>query len=285
MREEPSEERATVSGQNLIAVLAACALAAACSRAPSHAAAHAPAPALASAPAPEPEPATSYLAPPQLVKADRQAGGVLLSGTATPGAGLRLASPDGKAIATQVSGQGAWRISAPVGTTPRLYSLSEQVAGRRVRATGYIAVLPAPGPAAAMLHPAAPASLPSDDPARGFTAVDFDASGQAMASGRTVADETIRLVLDGREAGEDRADSAGVFSAALSQTLRPGTHLLVMTGERPESSETFTMAQAIRIATPPFDAARLDGAWRIDWLTPGGGVQSTVLFDRKGPHP
>ena len=284
MREEPPEERATVRGQNLIAVLAACVLAAACSRAPSHAAA-ARAPAPASALASEPEPATSYLAPPQLVKADRHGGGVLLSGTATPGAGLRLASPDGRAISAQVDGQGAWRILAAVGTTPRLYSLSEQIAGRLVRATGYIAVLPAPGPAAAMLHPAAPASLPSDDPARGLTAVDFDASGQAMASGRTVADETIRLVLDGGEAGEDRADSTGVFSAALSQALKPGTHVLVMMGDRPGSSETFTMARAARVATPPFDAVRLDGAWRIDWLTPGGGVQSTVLFDRKGPRP
>jgi hypothetical protein len=48
---------------------------------------------------------------------------------------------------------------------------------------------------------------------------------------------------------------------------------------------TFVAAQPIHIATPPFDAERLDGAWRIDWMTPGGGVQSTVLFDHRAARP
>ena len=281
MHEEPREEPAAVRRRDLILALAACALATACGRAapqPGPAAARAPSPAPAAAPL------TGYLAPPELIQADRKGDGVLLSGTATPGANLRLASPNGAVITIQADARGMWRLAAPVGRAPRLYSLSEQVDGRLVRATGYIVALPAPGPAAAMLHPAASATLTPDDPSHGLTAVDFDASGQAMASGRAAGGESIRLLLDGKEAGEDRADAAGMFSAALSQSLKPGAHVLVL-AERPAYSETFTAARITQIATPPFASVRLQGAWRIDWPTPGGGVQSTVLFDQKGVRP
>ena len=31
--------------------------------------------------------------------------------------------------------------------------------------------------------------------------------------------------------------------------------------------------------TVPFRAARSGAAWRIDWMTPGGGVQSSLILD------
>ena len=211
--------------------------------------------------------------------------GVLLSGTAVPGAAVRLASPDGSAITGVANRHGAWRLTAPASASPRLYSLSETVDARLVRAIGYIAVLPAPGPAAAMLRPAAAAVLPPADLQRGITAIDYDASGAAVASGRTVAGETIRLLLDGKEAGEDRSDASGVFSAALSQTLTPAAHVLSVASERLHASAAFPAPRTARVAAPPYDSARMDGAWRLDWMTPGGGVQSTVLFDERGGRP
>jgi len=241
----------------------------------------------AQGPAPRPPAAlTAYLAPPELIRADRRAGGVLLAGTSTPNAAIRLASPDGSAITGSADGKGVWRVLAPAGASPRLYSLSETASGRLVRALGYIAVLPAPGPPAAMLHPTAPASLPPADPERGVIAIDYDASGEAMATGRAASGETVRLALDGKEAGEDRADASGVFSATLLQPLTPGPHVLTVSGQGLRASAAnFTSARVLHVAAPPFDAQRQDGDWRIDWMTPGGGVQSTVLFDQKGGRP
>ncbi|HEY5411567.1 MAG TPA: hypothetical protein VIJ94_12665, partial [Caulobacteraceae bacterium] len=260
--------------RGLIAVLAIGALAAGCSRAaPSHGAA---------APAPAPQALTGYLAPPLLLQANRRAAGIRLSGDAVPGAAVRLASPDGSAITGAADRRGVWSLTTPASPSPRLYSLSETVGARLVRAIGYIAVLPAPGPAAAMLRPAAAAVLPPADPQRGIAAIDYDASGAAMASGRTAGGETIRLFLDGKDAGEDRADASGVFSAALSQTLTPAAHLLSVAGERMHASAVFPAPRTTQVATPPYDSARMDGAWRLDWMTPGGGVQSTVLFDERG---
>lgn len=258
--------------RGLIAFLAIGALAAGCSPA---------APARDAAPR-APESITTYLPPPQLLKAARRNTGILLSGAAVPSGAVRLASPDGSAITGAADRQGVWSLTAPASPSPRLYSLSEMVGPRLVRAIGYIAVLPAPGPAAALLRPAAAAVLPPADPQRGVAAVDYDASGAAMASGRTTAGETLRLILDGKDAGEDRTDALGVFSAALSQTLAPGAHVLGMAGEQLRGSVAFSAPRTARVLTPPYDSVRMDGAWRLDWMTPGGGVQSTVLFDERG---
>ena len=261
-----------MKGQGVIVVLAGCALAAGCGRAqPSHGASTR-----------APPDVGAYLPPPELTRAVRKGGAVQLTGTAAPGASLRLASPNGAAILAVADRQGGWSLLAPAGDTPRLYSLSEVTGGQLVRAIGYIAVLPAQGPAAAVLRPASTAILPTGDPERGLTAIDYDASGAAMASGRAQPGETIRLYLDGKEAGEDRADDLGVFGGALSRSLTPGPHILAFAGARLRGMEAFTAARGAAVATPPFDSARLAGAWRIDWMTPGGGVQSTVLFDQKG---
>ena len=275
MDEQPREERAAVRGERLIPILALCALAAGCGRTtPSHGAG-----------APTPSAVAAYLSPPQLTAAVRQAAAASLSGTATPGAAVRLNSPDGSAIAGSADRGGVWKLSAPVGAAPRLYSLSETLGGRLVRATGYLAVLPSPGPVAAMLHPAAAAAMTPSDTERGITAIDYDGSGAAVASGRAAPGENIRLELDGKEAGEDRADARGLFSGVLSRPLAAGAHMLRATGEHLQAVVAFDAVRPVRIATPPFTAQRLDGAWRIDWTPPGGGVQSTVLFDHKGGRP
>ena len=272
MREQPREERAPVRG-GLILILVVCATAGACSRAaPRHGPADQARALLA-----------AYLPPPAVTAAERQGAAVRLGGSASPGAAIRLASPEGSAITGTADRKGAWRLNAPAGAAPRLYSLSEVLGGRLVRAVGYVAVLPAPGPPAAMLRPAATASLPaSPGSARGLSSIDYDASGQAMVAGRAWPGETVRLSVDGHEAGEDRADAAGGFSASLSRTLPAGPHVLSLAGQRLRASAAFAAARTSQLASPPYDARHTDGGWRIDWLTPGGGVQSTLLFDSRG---
>jgi len=261
-----------VRDQTLIALLAACAALSGCNRtAPLHGpSAHAA------------DPLAGYLAPPRVVQAARRGQGVLLTVATAPGAAVRLASPDGAAITGAADRSGAVSLTAPAGPNPRLYSLSEMVGGRLARAVGYVAVLPAPGPPAALLRPAAAAVLPgSQAPAqRGVLAVDYDASGAAMASGRASPGETVRLILDGKDAGEDPADAAGVFNASLSKSLTPGPHVLDVVGPRLRAGASFTASRSGGLANTFFDATRMDGVWRIDLLTPGGGVQSTILFDQ-----
>lgn len=255
----------------LILVLAAAA--GACSRA-------GPAPPPA---AQKPSPPSDYLAPPELTSAVRGPDGVVaLSGAGQPDGVLRLARPGGSAIGGTVAQDGAWSLGAPADPGPRLYSLSETVAGRMIRARGYIAILPPPGPAAVLLRPATAAGPVGLDHGLSIAAIDFDTSGAAVASGRASPGQAVRLQLDGVDAGEDRADDAGVFDIPLSVNLRPGPHRLTAAAAGFSAAAAFDAAPAAPIRTPPFDAVRAASAWRIDWMTPGGGVQTTLVFDPNG---
>ena len=257
----------SASGALVVAAL----LLAACSR-------PAPGPA-ASAEAPSPQ--SDYLASPEPRSATATAGGVMLAGVGQPDATIRLASPDGSAIGAAAGHDGAWSLTAPGGDTIRLYSLSEDLGGRLLRARGYVALVPQPGPAAATLHPGTAVEPLGPRPAGlRIAAVDFDRSGAAVASGSARPLTSVRITLDGAEAGEDRTDAAGRYAVTLAETLRPGRHVLAATSPgSPAASAAFDAAPAAPIARPPFTAARQDGAWRLDWMTPGGGVQTTVMFD------
>ncbi len=235
------------------------------------------APRTAAAPAPQP---SEYAAPPALTAAVRSPdGSTLLSGTGPPDALARLASPDGAAIGAASGADGRWRLTAPAADGPRLYSLSDDMPGRLLRARGYLAVLPAPGPPAVVLEPGGPAHTVGPAPEPRIAAVDFDRSGAAVVSGRAKPNQTVRLALDGADAGEDRAGPDGRFSVSLSQALAPGPHALVAVEGHAQAFAAFTAEPAGSIEKPPFHAFRAGAAWRIDWMTPGGGVQSSVVFD------
>jgi hypothetical protein len=235
----------------------------------------------AQAPAQAPNPLLDYASPPELTGAVRGAEAtVSLSGVARPGASIRLASPDGTAISTSASSAGRWTLSAAAGAEPRLFSLSEALGGRLLRARGYIAALPAPGAAAVMLRPGTAAEpLAGQDRGPRLTAVDFDRSGAGVVAGLARPGEAVRITLDGADAGEGRANAQGIFTVPLSRTLAPSAHTLTATSALGSASAAFEASPASAIARPPFTASRAASSWRIDWMTPGGGVQTTVLFD------
>jgi len=223
-----------------------------------------------------------YLAPPSVTSAVRQtSGAVVLTGTGQPGSRIRLASPDGSAIGATASTAGAWSLTVSPADAPRLYSLSSDTAGRLLRARGYVAALPAPGPAAAMLAPGEGAQAFGWPSAGGVNirAVDFDSSGAAVASGSAPADDAVRLRLDGADAGEDQADAKGDYSVSMSRSLTRGQHTIAAHTAHGSASATLDMRPGAPIAAPPLAAERVGGAWRLDWTPPGGGVQTTVLFD------
>ncbi len=134
-----------------------------------------------------------------------------------------------------------------------------------------------PGTAAVPLRPSRRLEIAS---------VDFDGAGAAVVGGSAKPGDAVRLELDGAEAGEDRADTRGAFSVSLPEALKPGAHALAAVTPSGRSEVSFDASPAAPLAQPPFAAARAgDAAWRIDWMTPGGGVQTTLLFDVPGTSP
>ena len=79
--------------------------------------------------------------------------------------------------------------------------------------------------------------------------------------------------------GEARADAQGRFSFALAAMLKPGDHALVVQSPGGQAGARFSVSRSGPISGLPFRGERQAGDWRIDWLTPAGGAQTTLIMD------
>jgi hypothetical protein len=191
---------------------------------------------------------------------------------------VRLASFAGEAFAATADSAGVWSLSLPRSSQPRLFALSARVGGRIIHAEGYL--LTGPAGEAALLRAGASALRLDQSSKPGLAALDLDAAGGGLVSGRAASGSEVALRLDGGGAGQARADEIGRFSYSLP-TLTPGLHRIEVSGVRLQQALAFD-------ATPP--ALPADGSpmvratpqgLRADWRTPAGGVQSTILFNRR----
>lgn len=233
---------------------------------------HSPAPRAASPDAVAAE--DLYLAPPSVSRAVRQGSAVVLSGQAPAAAKLRLGTPGGEALATTADRQGRWTITLPASAQPRIFGLSMAVGARQVQAQGYVLV--GPGGQAALLRSGAGALRLDPRPAGRIGAFDFDRDGGAVVSGVAPADAALSVQLDGRQAADARADAQGRYSVALPR-LTAGPHRLEVKGDGFYDSVAVEASPPAPLADGPLRSQFSSGGLRADWMTPGGGVQSTFL--------
>ena len=225
----------------------------------------------------------AFLTPPQITVARRQSNGEIdLAGRAPAGSLVRLASPEGLQLTATAAGDGGWRMTLPGADAPRLYALSAALGARTLRGEGAVATSPAPASAALLLRAGAP-SLPLDGGASGLVleAADFDGAGGLAAAGAAPANAPLRLSLDGRPAAVGQADATGRFGLlAVQGDLKPGLRDLRLEAGGAAVQRTVDATPA---APPPgkaFSTRRVAAGWRIDWVIPGSGAQSTIVFDR-----
>lgn len=216
----------------------------------------------------------AYLAPPVVTSGAPSPQGVVLRGRAAAGSRVRLVTPQGEALFAQTDGEGAWTLVLPPADAARLYGLSMTMAERTVQAEGYLAVLP---PGRVVWLRAGAGALPVVEHAPGLkiTAVDFDRDGGAIVSGVTAPGAAVSLRIDGLESRSE-ADAAGRFSVAASQPLSPQPHQIVVVGDG-QASLTVDASRAAPLEAAPLRAQKVASGWRIDWMTPGGGVQTTLI--------
>lgn len=250
----------------LAAVLAATALLGGCGRAAAP---------KADASAAVEEGAAGYLAPPAITEIGVEGGQVRLAGRAPPRATVRLATPTGGETLTKADGQGSWRVMMTVGQGPGLYGLSAIRGERTVQAEGYVLI--APSGQAWLLRAGAGAVRLGQNLGPGITSVDFDRQGAAVVSGRAAPQGGVSAWIDGRRVAEGRADEAGQVALSLTEPLGAGAHDVKLFGEGLDSRLHFDAGAAAPLTTGPFRVQASPGGLRIDWMTPGGGVQSTVL--------
>ncbi len=216
----------------------------------------------------------AYLAPPMITGLGTAGGALLLRGRAEPGARVRLGAPTGEAQFAQADAQGGWTLTLSPAASVRLYGLSMAVADRTVQSEGYVAILP---DGRAVRLRAGAGAIPLTGPAGRLRilAVDYDRDGGAVVSGQATPGATLVLRVDGVDA-QGKADANGWFSIAATEPLSPQSHQILVAGDG-EDRIVLAAPRAGDLTAAPVQAVREAGVWRIDWLTPGGGVQTTVI--------
>lgn len=226
--------------------------------------------------APQAPPEAAYVTPPAVTAARVQGSSLLLSGTAPAGARVRLATPAGEAIFANADPKGVWRVTLPASPEARIYGISAASGPRTAQGEGYLLLTPQGEPV--LLRAGAGALRIGPRGQNGLDAVDFDREGGAVVSGRAPAGAALSVHIDGRQTADGRADSAGRYAIALTQPLPPGAHQVDVFGDATENSVTVDATSAPPLASGPFRAVQVGSGLRVDWMTPGGGAQSTLLL-------
>jgi hypothetical protein len=192
---------------------------------------------------------------------------------------VRLTSPGAPAQFATADPSGLWRLTAPASADARLFGLSMSAQGRVVQAMGYLFV--APGAIARLRVGGGTEVLTSGAHGLAALALDYDNKGAATVSGVAGSGEAVGLRADGVERGQAVADKAGRFVLSLSQPLAAGAHDFELVGG-PSGDFRFSagVSASPPIAGAPYAARREGAAWRVDWITPGGGEQTTLILDR-----
>ena len=221
----------------------------------------------------------AYLAPPEPDAVRADARGVVLSGVAPAGSRVRLASPSGQASFAAADAAGRWSFALGVLSQPSIFGISAIAGPRAVQGQGYLLVTPTGQ--AAVLRAGAPALRLDARPGAGLRTLDFDAGGALEVSAMAPPKATVILRLDGRQVAEGRADDNGRFTASLPASgqpgLRPGPHRLDAVGDGFADTASPQLTPAPPLAEGPLRSQLTPAGLRVDWLTPGGGVQSTIL--------
>jgi hypothetical protein len=233
--------------------------------------------------APAPDPTAGYVAPPEPLAVESAQGRLWLTGRATPGAEVRLAAiPRIRATSTNADPQGRFRLPLAGGPEMRLYDLAMSAPAadgtpRLVQSDGYLLI--GPGAPPTLLRASTGARV-LGAPHRGLRirALDYDSAGGAVISGMAAPNTALNAQVDNVSRGQAQSAADGHFSIALAP-LAPGTHQFSVAGGGATATVSLQISNAARLTPGPFRAERTAIGWRIDWLTPGGGLQTTLIFD------
>ena len=227
-------------------------------------------------------PASLYRAPPTATAAILVSADVVgLVGHSERGDRVRLASPGGQAAFATAGRDGAWRIDLPATAAPRLFGLAVVDRGRTIQSEGYIAVMPGGG--AAQLRAGAGAVVlgpKGGEPM--ILAVDFDSKGGAVVSGRASSRAAVEVWVDGVRRSRGQTSSDGQFSLALNEPVAFGEHRFEVTDGPRRAAAQVALSLAPPLSTGPYRSRRARFGWRVDWMTPGGGLQTTLLLGQDG---
>ena len=166
--------------------------------------------------------------------------------------------------------------SSPETATPASPQTATPGSAQMAAATPQGASLPASqGQATGTLSPAdVAAATPS------FDVVRTEPGGEGVIAGRAAPGWTVKVVSDGAEVAEAKADSQGEWTVVLDKPLPAGQHKLTLQATPPQGGQAVGSRQSVPVAVtaaprPSLQIAKPRGA------TPGG-AQQTASIDQSG---
>ena len=218
-----------------------------------------------------------YVAPPSVESVERGGAGIRLVGVGAADADIRLRSPAGEIVSGRTDHEGRWSLGVSNAPGVRLFGLSTTRAGRTVQAEGYVMV--AEGGDVALLRGGAGARrLAAASASPRILAIDFDREGGAVVSGVAAPGAGLNVRVDRVTRGGGRTDDDGRFFISLDRPLAPGGHDVQVAGDGGETAVSIVTSPPQPLVSGPVRAERVATGWRVDWMTPGGGVQTTLLI-------
>lgn len=221
-----------------------------------------------------------YIAPPALLAVKVSPEGVVLSGSAQPGAKVMLGTPTGETLSAQADASGKWTVTTPPSGAVRLYGLFMIIDERKVQSEGYLVLTP-DGRSAELRAGGGARVLTALSRRPRILAIDHDHDGGVIVSGIGTAGADVGLRIDRTSGGGSVVTSAGRFAISLPRPLSAGDHAFEVAGEGGEDTVTVAVARPTPVTDGVYRAGRFAGGWRIEWVTPGGGMQTTLLLDRR----
>ena len=216
---------------------------------------------------------------PRIQSVQPDAGGWVIIGRAPPGDRVRAASSTGQTYGVNAAGDGRFHLAVPSGLA--LFELSSGAGEGASPVDGWL-LLGANGAAPAIVQAGAGARVLAEG--RGLKAVDFDSSGGVSLSGRAAPGARVDIEVDGRIGAAGIADGEGRFDIKLPRPLSQQSHTFRARWEGgADRAHTVTLGSPRPeglVSQAPHEGEGV----RIDWATPGGGAQATViLVERAAP--
>ncbi len=218
-----------------------------------------------------------YSRGPQIAAVSGAGAEVTVSGQAFPDGRVRFLYGGQRAVGVTADSKGRFTAALPLTPQGGLYDVSMDDGGRLVEAEGRLFV-PQGAPQKAVVLRAGSPSSPVYGDASPISVMDFDPTGALVVTGKVAPKTVVTLSVDGQGMTTATSDGKGLYYMQVH--VAPPAEGAVMS----LSVEAAGVTTQHTLPFPPADARASDritavpDGWRVDWVVPGGGVQTTVVF-------
>lgn len=222
--------------------------------------------------------AAGYWRAPEITGVDQVGSNIfVVTGQTIPNARVRFSYSGQRAVGVTSDSKGRFRAELPSSPEGGLFDLSTEDGGRSMHADGRL-FIPAGAPGKAVLmRPGAPSVTLFNDFAV-VAVIDYDRAGALAIAGRVAPTTAIEVILNGEIRARTTSDDRGYYTATtqIEPPLREETAntLSIMAGGK----ETIRNFNDSLSKTESDRITRFEDGWRVDWILPGGGMQTTLVF-------